>query len=60
MRRTRRESPFWRSVGARVLVILLAGWLSILWFRGCLVPQVRDEMQQNQRKASDPTVPPPQ
>ena len=52
MTRQRHESPFWRSVGARLFVVLLVGWLSILWFRGCLVSQVRDEVRDEQQKAA--------
>jgi hypothetical protein len=52
------EFVFWRSVGARLLLILVAGLLSVLWFQGCLVPMTRDEMQQNHQKAADPAVPP--
>jgi hypothetical protein len=53
-----RESPFWRSAGARLLLVLLAGWLSVLWFQGCLVPSARDEVLQNQQKAADGGLPP--
>lgn len=54
----RGEAPFWRSVGARFLLVLLAGWLSVLWFQGCLAPSARDEVLQNQQKAADGVVPP--
>jgi hypothetical protein len=54
----RRELRFWQSVAVRLLVVLLAGWLSILWFQGCLIPSTREEMQQNQLKAADSAMPP--
>ncbi|QJW98955.1 hypothetical protein [Frigoriglobus tundricola] len=45
----RRESPFWRSVGARLLAIMVLAWLSILWFRGCLAPQIQEEILRDQQ-----------
>ncbi len=53
------EFPFWRAVGARFLLVLLIGGVSILWFQGCLVPMAIDEMRQNQQKAAEGVVPSP-
>ena len=49
------ESRFWRSVIARLTVVACLGGASVLWFRGCLVPQIRDEVQQDQQKAAETT-----
>ena len=54
----RRDVPFWWLVGERLLLVLLAGWLSVLWFQGCLLPSAREEILQNQQKAADTAVPP--
>ena len=54
----RGEFVFWRSVGARFLLVLLLGGASILWFQGCLVPMASDEMRQNQQKAAEGADPP--
>ena len=57
MTHDRREARFWQSVGARLLVIMALGWLSILWFRGCLAPQIQEEILLDQQKANGPALP---
>ena len=58
MPQDRSEFGFWRSVAARLFVIVLVGCLVIVWFRGCLVPLTKDEMRREHEKALDPEVPP--
>lgn len=52
------EGRFWRSVAVRWMSILLAGWLMILWFQGCLLPSTREEIQQQQQESLDHAVVP--
>jgi hypothetical protein len=58
MPQDRSEFRLWRSVVARLFVIVLAGWLVIVWFRGCLVPLTKDEMRREQEKTITPEVHP--
>jgi hypothetical protein len=53
-----RNSRFWPAVAARLAVVVLLGWLSVLWFQGCLVPRAKDEMRREQEKALDRDAPP--
>jgi hypothetical protein len=57
MPRERSEFPFWNSVAVRLLVIVLAGWMVIVWFQGCLVPLTKDEIRREQEKAPGLEVP---
>jgi hypothetical protein len=54
----RREFRLWRSVVVRLLVIGFAGWLTVLWFQGCLVPAAKDDVRQEQEKAAGQNAPP--
>jgi hypothetical protein len=58
MGRNRSEFLLWRFAAGRLLVILLLGWLTILWFQGCLVPLTRDEIRREQEKVSGTEAPP--
>jgi hypothetical protein len=48
---------FWRSVAGRLFLIFLIGWLTIVWFQGCLAPQARDEILQEQQNAAGQQAP---
>jgi hypothetical protein len=50
----RREYRFWWSAVVRLAAIVLVGWVSVLWFQGCLVPSIKDEVRHDQQKAAIP------
>ena len=45
---------FWWSVALRLAVVVLAAGASVAWFQGCLVPVIKDEVRQDQQKATGP------
>jgi hypothetical protein len=57
MPRDRSEFRFWRWAAARLSLILPIGWLTVLWFRGCLVPLTKDEMRREQQKLGGQELP---
>jgi hypothetical protein len=49
------ESRFWQWAAVRLVAIVFVGWASVLWFQGCLVPSIKDEVRHDQQKAADTT-----
>ncbi|MBN9094723.1 hypothetical protein [Pandoraea pnomenusa] len=52
-----REWRFWGSATVRLCAIFLAGCATVLWFQGCLVPVMKDEVREDQQKAAGSIAP---